>query len=420
MLTWDFFKHYLLSKRAGSVVRTVAWLCIVGVAIGVTSLIVVLSVMNGFNRSIQRRLLAVEPHLVVTIPNIKTAEQIELTPLYHYLLKQNGVQTEAYESQDILIRTVDGTYGGGVARGVAGDSLNYIMREAEKAELARSGPLAASDVPTAPLSAESSHLEAGEAIMGVDLARSLGVFEGDEIVVIAPEGLLLPAGEIPHFERLKIRGLITTNVPEVDGKLIYYGRGKSLLQLRDSSSREVGIELRLPNPEDYSGLKTEIEKRGGQVSTWVERNSSLFYALRLEKICMGTFLGLSALIASFSIVTVLVLLLMQKRQDIGSLMAMGLSARGARFLFLRLGLLLSAGGFGGGLAIGLSICYIIQRYPLSILPNIYYDTTIPARVDPGVILLVSLFSLLIAFFGAWWPAKAHTSLTPAEALRSRE
>jgi lipoprotein-releasing system permease protein len=419
MLTWDFFKHYLLSKRAGSVVRTVAWLCIVGVAIGVTSLIVVLSVMNGFNGSIQRRLLAVEPHLVVTLPGAKTAEQIEATPLYHYLLTQKTVQTEAYESQDILIRTVDGTYGGGVARGVAGDSLNYIMREAEKAELARSGP-SGSDVPTADLRPETSHLEAGEAIMGVDLARSLGVFEGDEIVVIAPEGLLLPAGEVPHFERLKIRGLITTNVPEVDGKLIYYGRGKSLLQLRDSSSREVGLELRLPDPENYAPLKEEIEKRGGQVSTWVERNSSLFYALRLEKICMGTFLGLSALIASFSIVTVLVLLLMQKRRDIGSLMAMGLSASGARYLFLRLGLLLSGAGFGGGLAVGLSICYLIQRYPLSILPNIYYDTTIPARVDPPVILLVTVFSVIIAFLGAWWPASAHTRLTPAEALRARD
>lgn len=438
MMTWELFRHYLLSRRAGALIRTVAWLCMAGVAIGVMSLVVVISVMNGFNDQIRRRLLAVEPHLVVKIPGLERAELLKTHPLYRDLSARKDIQTEIYENQDVILRTVDGLFGGAVARGVEPRALGYILRETRKALLAgrserdsekgsgeNSGKNSGTDseIETPPIADESVNLGPGEVLVGIDLARSLGIFEGDKIVIIPPEALLLPSGEAPPFERVTVRGLLTTNLPDIDAKAIFYGRGEgrgaTLANLRRSASQEAGFELRVADPNDVGGLKAELEAKGAKVETWMERNSTMFYALRMEKIAMGSFLALSALIASFSIVTVLVLLLTQKRKDIGVLMSMGLSPRKTRLLFVRLGLWLSGIGIGGGMLLGVIICLIVDNYPLPILPDIYYDTTIPARLSPVFLAGILLASGAIAFVSAYFPARQATRESPAECLRSQ-
>lgn len=417
MLTWDLFKHYLLSRRAGSVVRIVAWLCITGVCVGVSALVIVLSVMNGFNGSIKRRLLAVEPHLILNFPGERSFQAVEQTPAVQYLKSLPNTQVDRVELQDVLLKTVEGNYGGAVAKGVDPNNLANIQRESLKADQSRQANNNQIDLAEPTL--DSSTLGAGEVILGIDLARSLGIFEGDQLTVIAPEGLLLPPGEIPKFEKLLVKGLISTNVPEIDSQVIFFGRGKSLTNLGQAASRKLTVEVRIPDPEQFQPVEREIKKRSGVVESWAERNSSLLYALRLEKTMIGTFLALSALIASFSMVTVLVLLMTQKRRDIGIFMALGYSSAATRKLFLKLGLLLSAIGFGGGILLGLLVCILIQKFPLPILPNIYYDTTIPVRIEPALIAGVMLISCLIAFIGAWWPAKTYTRILPSEALRSR-
>ncbi len=228
----------------------------------------------------------------------------------------------------------------------------------------------------------------------------------------------MPAGEAPDFERVTIKGLLVTNIADIDSKMIFYPRANTFHHLKDSSSREIGIEVRLPDADGYGPIKKELEKKGAKVTTWIDRNSSLFYALRMEKFAMGAFLGLSALIASFSIVTVLVLLLTQKRRDIGVLMAMGLSTARTRRVFIQLGLLLSGIGLGGGLILGTVICLIISTFPMNILPSIYYDTTIPARLDLYLIIGVVIAAAIVSVLSAYFPARRHTQLLPAEALRA--
>lgn len=418
MLTWDLFKHYLLSRRAGSVVRIVAWLCITGVCVGVSALVIVLSVMNGFNGSIKRRLLAVEPHLVLSIPGAKTFAEVEKSSAFEFLKSQQQIQIDPVEVQDLLLRTVEGNYGGAVAKGVDAKNLSQIQRESLRADQSRKSP-DNNQIDLAEPTLDSSELLAGEVILGIDLARGLGIFEGDQITAIAPEGLLLPPGEVPKFEKLLVKGLISTNVPEIDSQVVFFGRGKSLGGLGQAASRKLVVEVRLPDPEKFEAVEKELVRRGATVESWAARNSSLLYALRLEKTMIGTFLALSALIASFSMVTVLVLLMTQKRRDIGIFMALGFSAAATRKLFLKLGLLLSAIGFGGGLLLGLLVCVLIQKFPLPILPQIYYDTTIPVRIEPGLIAGVALISAVVALVGAWWPAKTYTQILPSEALRSR-
>ncbi len=416
---WEIFQHYLLSRRAGSLIRTVAWLCMLGVGLGVMALVVVTSVMNGFNDQIRRRLLAVEPHLVVKLKGADQPEAIRNHPLFKEVSARTNIQSDIFENQEVIIRTVDGLFQGALAKGVEPQTLAYIMTESKRAASQNSPAAKNSELEPAPVTEESTTLGPGEVYIGIDLARMLGIFEGDKIVVIAPEALLLPKGEAPPFERVTVKGFLRTNLQDIDGNMLFFGRGKSFGAFRNSPSHEAGFELRIPNPEKVDTLKAELEGKGAEVATWIDRNSALFYALKMEKLAMSAFLGLAALIASFSIVTVLVLLLTQKRKDIGVLMGMGLSPQATRWLFVKVGLLLSSFGIFGGLVVGLVICFVVSRYPLPILPDIYYDATIPATVDPKFIAGILLVSGLIAFFSADRPARAATRELPAEALRSQ-
>jgi lipoprotein-releasing system permease protein len=403
-----------MSRRAGATVRTVAWLCMAGVGIGVFSLVVVISVMYGFNDQIRGRLLAVEPHLIVSIPGVNESQALAVHPIYTKLKNINGLQTDIFEQQDVIIRTVDGLFGGAVAKGVEAKSLGYVLRENRRSKKA-SRPSAGADIELPPISDESSQLQPGEVIVGVDLAKGLGIFEGDRIVIISPEALLLPESEVPPFERVTVKGLITTHVPDIDAKTIFYGRGETFVSLGRSASLQSGYELR--NPENIDSLKMALQADGANVETWMERNSSLFFALKMEKIVIGVFLGLSGLIAGFSIITVLLLLLTQKRKDIGLLMSLGLSPRRTRALFVRVGLYLSFIGIGSGLLAGVLVCILIDNTRITVLPEVYIDATIPARVDPFFLLGILVVSGLVAFLSAWWPARTVTKESPADALR---
>ena len=412
LFAWDLFRHYLLSRRAGSLIRTVAWISIVGVAIGVFALVVVISVMSGFDDQIRSRLLSVEPHLVATIPSKASpyfGDRIGGHPELSRLQADKSLQVDLFDNQDVIIRTVDGNFGGAVARGVEPSTLKFILSESRKS--------VGSAVLAAPLAQETIHLGRGEVMIGIDLARSLGIFEGDTLTLIAPEALLLPEGESPPFERVTVKSLVTTNLADIDEKVLFYGRGQSLLTFAGSPSRVSGFEVRLENPDGFQPLKSSLEAKGFSVESWIDRNSSLFYALKMEKFAMGVFLGLAGLVASFSIVTVLVLLLTQKRKDIGLLMGLGLSPQRTMSTFIKVGLILSSIGIGAGLILGTAVSLLLNKFPIPLLPEVYYDSTIPATVSPLFLAGILVIAAVVAFMSAYIPARQATRESPAEALK---
>lgn len=417
MLELEFFRHFLLSRRAGSLIRTIAWLSIVGVAIGVFALIVVISVMNGFHRSIRSRLLAAEPHLVFSLDRANSPSLP--APLAGYLESQ-GATLDTIDRQDVVIRTAEGVFSGAEARGLDRKAVIRLVHSIEEAN--RSEKKSSYSVP--PTDDESIVMGPGEVMMGAELARGLGIFEGDRITVIAPEALLLPPGEAPKFERVVVKRLLTTNVADLDGKLFLYGRGQSLNGLGATASRRVDVEAWLNDPEQAESIKHGVLKMSSDftdhsVQTWGERNSAIFHALRLELFSIGLFLSLSTLIAGFSIVTVLLILVTQKRKEIGLLMSMGLSRAKTRALFTRLGLLLSSVGIFSGAILGVIACFVIDSMDTSILPDFYYDTTIPAKLNPLFVVAVVGLALILAFIASYGPARRITDLEPADALMSR-
>ena len=401
MFSWMIFRHYLLSRRSGSLVRLIAWLCMAGVGVGVASLIIVLSVMNGFNLNIRKNMLNVEPHLVLT--GMKASDE----PRVHKALDDEIESIWYSENQDVVLRTADGVFSGAIAKGLPETGIKeWLQRVWNKKNTA-----------TKEIDLVAT-LGAQEAILGVDLASTLGVFEGDDLYVIPPETLLLPKGEMPKYEKVTLKGVISTQMPDIDSKVFVYNSGKTMRGWwTQNASVENGFEVRLHDPYRADDLGEKLKAQGMKVQSWHERNTSLFFALKMEKLAMTLFLSLAVLITSFSIVSVMVLLITQKRREMGMLMAMGLSRVRTRGVFVRVGIYLSGIGVGAGVLFGCAVALIMDWYPIEILPDIYYDSTLPAHLEWNIVLGVILGASLLAWIGAYIPVRFYVSSTPSEGLR---
>lgn len=407
MLSWLIFRNYLLSRRSGALVRIIAWHCVIGIGMGVAALVIVLSVMNGFNLTIRSRMLSVEPHLVVSQEQPPSGEDLgKMRALVEEILPGGIEDVERYETQDLILRSVDGVFGSAIAKGYDSLSMHRMLTRiwaSMKKETAAPVP-------------QSSELAANEVVLGVDLARSLGIFEGDEVILVPPETLLLPKGEIPRFQKFRVKSLLSTQMPEFDSKLMFYNIDTLSKRMRNLT-RETGFEIRLKDTAAADLVKKKLKARGIAAQTWGERDTSLFFALKMESYAMALFLTLAVLITSFSIVTVMVLLMSQKRQDIGMMMALGLSVRRTRLVFLRVGLLLSYMGILGGVLLGGGVCLLLDWYPMELLPDIYTDSTLPAKLTPRILLFVMGCSTVIAILGSWLPIWRYVIDNPSAALR---
>ncbi len=409
MLAWIIFKNYLLSRRSGALVRIIAWHCILGIAMGVAALIIVLSIMNGFNLTIRRKMLSVEPHLAISQKSRPEPEKSDKLKLIVESMSREGVAgINRFETQDLILRSPEGLFSGAVAKGYDSQTIRDL--------LLRIWESSGRKTPEPQL--ESAELGEDELILGYDLARSLGIFAGDEVVLVPPETLLLPKGEIPKLKKFHVKSLISTQTPEIDSKLVFYNIDLYPKRLR-SRSADTGFEIRLNNPYEADRIKKSLREKEIEAQTWGERDTSLFFALKMESMAMTLFLSLAVLITSFSIVIVMVLLMSQKRQDIGLLMAMGLSLRQVRLTFLKVGLLLSFFGILGGVIFGTVVTVAMDQYQFELLPDIYTDSTLPAKLSANILLFVLTSSTIIAVLGSWLPVWRYVIDTPAQLLRRK-
>lgn len=423
-MTWEFFWRFLFSKRAGSVVRRIAWLSFFALMISVTSLILVISVMTSLNHSMQDRLLAVEPHLVIEAKTGKDWEQVRTKVESSGILDPEW-RVFPFETQDVILRTVEGRFRGAQARGMTAAGLDFIMSEIERLDKKPSRKIIqeVGEVSEGNVLRELQRLEPGEVLVGVELSHVLGVFEGDNMTVVAPEGLLLPPGEAPRFEKVKVREIITTNLQDFDAQGVFYLQGVTLPSMKNAASVRRGFEIWLPKTLDAEKEKKKmIEALGdapAQVSSWRDRNAALFLSLRLEKIVIGLFLTIASLVAGFSLITILGLLISQKTKEIGLLESAGLSQRKVQKLFQGVALRLSGVGLVGGIALGSALSLYLEAYPLKVLPDIYYNSEIPAYLDAQFVFIVFLIGISLSWLGGWAVTRKLSQYNPTDLLRSR-
>lgn len=425
------FKKLILSNRAGNLIRRISRLSMVSIGVSTFAFLLILFVMNGMNKSIESRVISLEAHLTIMPKDRASHKAIESDPILTKIKDMGAERFSLFDSQDVIIRTMEGQFKGAIAQGFVRKSfenLNQKIKEQSERKIKKGADYQIE----AQMWQEMDIPEAKEILIGVDLARSLGVFEGDYLMVLPPESLLLASGETPIFEKVKIKKILATNLADLDSQYVFYMRDLTLASLKHSLSRQVGIEVWLKDAMNAGRFQEDLknwleqEKKTGKTSaitwdiqTWMDRNSALFYALKLEKLMIGLFLGLAGFIASFSILTVLALLISQKKRDIAMLRTLGLSQKSAIRYFIQMGVTLSLVGVSIGALLGLISGYILEYYPINILPDIYYDSTIPAKVNLFLFFTVIFVTTLIAFLGSYMPTKAIEKISPAEVLRMK-
>ena len=452
--SFAFFYRYLFSKKANSVVRRVSIICFLGLTVSIGSLLIVFNVMGGLGRAIEERFLATEPHVIISFENINSPEFIKeqknkiQTVLKKEQLDKGVSDFYFFETVDLVIRTSDGTFSGAVARGYDSlylekflKSVNSELKLSSKTDILDNVPLknqkkedSTNDQPIedSSIQVETVHLggkelffvkqkekreEKKNIVMGLGLASELNLYEKEPIDLIPAENLLLPPGEPIQFEPAQVDLIVSTQNAIWNSSYIFYDR-EDFPFLQESSSYGSGFEMRLKEPRDFLMYKTTLEKEGFFVEVWPERNSSIFFALKVEKIIMSLFLSLAGIITLLAVCSLLVLLMVQKKKEMGALMAIGLPLQKIQSLFIGIGLILCSLGMLGAWLFSLSVCLFLKYSNIPYLAQFHSSAQFPVEFNTVFMIFLFIGIFILAFFGCLLSVRSQFRYSPAELLKT--
>jgi lipoprotein-releasing system permease protein len=379
-----------------------------GIALGVAALIVVLSVMNGFQKEVRDRMLSVLSHVEITAPDGLPDWQTlsaKVASQPHVL----GV-APMVSSQGLLSR-------GEIMRGVA-------VRGVSPSEEG-----SVSDLPKQFVAGDIADLRPGSfgVVLGAQLANMLGVRLGDRVNLIVPEGDLTPAGVMPRMRALNVVGVVDSGHYEYDSSLaiLHWQDAAALLRLRDPSGLRVKVDDMQRAPQIANQLASLVPQ-ALWVTDWSRSNRNWFAAVQTEKKMMFIILTLIIAVAAFNLVSTLVMTVNEKQADIAILRTMGASPGLIQRIFLiqglAIGLLGSLGGVGLGLLVALNIDVIVPTieaiFRVQFLPrDIYFISQLPSDVRLNDVLTVGLMAFGLSILATLYPSRRAAKVQPAEALR---
>ncbi len=399
--------RYLKAKRKQIFISMITLLSMAGVGLGVMALVVVLSVMRGFEDDLKNKILGTNAHLVIlqhgssirdyreVLEKVKGVEGVvAATP---FIFTQAMITSES-NARGIVLRGIDPATAAGVIN---------IGATLKKGTLDSLG--------------EKDDASAQPGIfIGKELAQDLGVMLDDPIVVVSPTGALAPMGMGPPMKKFRVKGIFDTGMYEYDTTLAYISlRGaQKFLGMEDTVS---GVEVKVRDIYGVKDVARRIQKDLGfpfWTKDWMQMNRSLFAALKLERTVMFIILVLIVLVAAFGIVSTLIMVVMEKNKDIAILKSMGATARSIMRIFILEGLIIGVVGTAIGLIGGYLICRILASYQFISLPrDVYYISHLPVKVNGVDFLLIALAAVGISFLATLYPSWQASRLDPAEALR---
>jgi lipoprotein-releasing system permease protein len=255
-------------------------------------------------------------------------------------------------------------------------------------------------------------------VVGVELAKSLQVELGDEVNVVSPEGEMGPTGPMPRSRPFRVVGVFKSGMYEYDANHAYttFDDARSFLSATGAS----GVELKTVDPSIALEISPKIQADLGEaydVLDWQEMNRSLFFALELEKIAMFVVLTFIILVASFSIIAMLIMIVIEKAREIAILKSMGVSNWGVMKIFMFQGWVIGSVGAVLGLALGLGICAYLQVYGVPLNSEVYYITKLPVEINVVEVALVLVCALVISLLATVYPSLLAARLKPVEGLR---
>jgi lipoprotein-releasing system permease protein len=420
-----------LMTRSGMGLSFMTSVSIAGVSIGVGALIIVLSVMGGFEKSLIDNMLNGEPHLELFHPeNVHVG--ISLKEYDVEVIKNDSPEIDsvtAFTKMDVVLKHRKHLQSAqllGIASFDQDDLKSWLFASSMiegSVELLRTKhrPIQFID-DTGPRGDERPGI-----LLGDQLALNLGVDIGDELTIVNPnaaidEQVAISGGTV---ERLfVVVGIFSTGVVNYDAKLavVPLAEGRRFLLDYDSSLDEdeyvsgIGITLKDPMAVDQIAKKLS-STYGLQALSWQDSNASLLFALKLEKFTMGTILMLIVLVAAFSISGTMMMMVYHKRGEISVLRAIGMNQMGILKVYLLNGLLIALVGTVIGLGGGLFICLIIDQFIIYLPPDVYYNTKLPVRYLPQTYMVVCVSALFLSMFASVFPALSASMQDPSAGLR---
>jgi lipoprotein-releasing system permease protein len=395
--------RYLGSRGKRTNLSLFVWIGVGGVFLGVAALIIVLAVMTGFQDGIRDRILSANPHLLIFQSGgsgmtgaDRVAGRVREVP---------GVRAATpFVLQQALFTSPGGEAHGGLVRGV--DSVDPTVMADLQRQL-RSGRL------------EGFADGEGAMLLGAELARLLGVLPGDFVTVISPKGALTAVGMVPKMRRYVVAGTIEAGMHEFDSSIAYL----PLAAARDFSGLRgvTGVEVKLADPFQARTIGRTLAGRLGfpyWVRDWMEMNRNLFAALQLEKLALFVVVTIIVLVAAFAIIGHLVLLVAEKRKEIGILKSIGATGPSITTVFFTVGMTIGSVGTLAGCLVGLTVIWVQNTYKIIRLAgDVYQINYLPMKLTATDFLMIVGATLVLSFFATIIPARRAGSLQPVDVLR---
>lgn len=373
---------------------------------GVAAIIIVLSVMNGFEWEVRDRIVGTNAHVIVlrhddTMISDYDSLMNEVEEVPHVVGASPFVFTK-------VMLSTDTETDGAVLRGIDPDREGSVTRILDNVSPDDFSFTAEGDLPGI--------------VLGLDLAYRLRVGIGEEIRVTSPLSLVeTPFGSLPKVRTFVVVGTFDSGMYQYDGTLVFVsiGAAQELLSVGDEVT---GIEVALDDLFLADEVDERILDRAGRpfyhTVNWMELNRNLFTWMKMEKIVMFIILLLIVVVAGFNIAGTLTLIVMQKTRDIGVLKAMGATSMGVMRIFMREGLLIGLIGTGIGVVFGAGLSWVLDRYEIISLPgDIYFIETLPVRMEPLLILGVVAAAVTVSFLATIYPSWRAARLVPVNAIR---
>lgn len=372
---------------------------------GVMALVVVIAVMSGSETDFRKRILGVEPHILVMNSSGR---------FYNYkivldrIARVKGVRAVSpMVFAQTMIRSSH-ALSGAVVRGIEPENSLSLIRGFTVAELKDK------------LVTGRKKGELPGIILGKELAAKLGVGTGGKIILMSPNGMISPVGHIPAMQRFSVTGIFESGMYEYDNSLAYVhlNEAQKLMGMKKGQVSALGVWVdHIFSAGDVKKSILSFLKYPFYARDWMEINKSLFSALKLEKTAMFVILSLIVLVAAFNITSALTMMVMEKTRDIAVLKAMGATDRIIRKIFIIQGMAIGFLGTFAGAVSGIAICMVLEKYKFIKLPAAYPFSTLPVQLESMDVFLISLSAIVLCFLATIYPSFKASATNPVEALR---
>lgn len=408
-IEWIIANRYLKTKRKESFITIISWLSLVGITLGVAVLIIVMSVMNGFKRDLIKSIVGIDGHLSVS--SFQGEYLDNYNSLINIITKNSEVKSvgASINTQGLITTKY---YSSGVM--VKGLSLEDIYNRSI-------------EINSKSKNAMQEFQDSNKVvIMGYSLARSMGVSVGDEVKVVFPEFMSTAFGSMPRYLTLKLIATFKTGMFQYDSNMIIMPLG--IVKQVFTSKGVQQLEIFINNPDNADIIKETIEKQIGRrlfVNTWKDNNLTLITALDTERNVMFIILFLIIMVATFNIMSGLIMLVRSKTKEIAILKTMGFNNKNVQNVFLLIGLRTGIIGTISGTLAGVLFSLNIERirefiqsiFHINLFnENVYFLSRLPAEVSFLEVGIIALSSILLSITASIYPARKASKVIVAKAL----